>query len=67
VGHSSELAFCDAFFEVVTPENIFEIFHAVDFVNTFVGADKQANMVPFSGSPGGVEGLAGVWIVCWLI
>jgi hypothetical protein len=62
VRHSSKLALCDAFFEIVAPEDIIEIFHAIDFVNAFIGADEQPDMIPFTGRLCGIKRFASVWI-----
>ena len=57
--HLAELAPGHAVVEIVAVQNVFKIFHAVDFMHAFFGRDEQADVVPLADGLGGVEGLAG--------
>lgn len=81
--HARELAFGDAIVEIFAAQDVFEIFHAVDVVFALLGADEQADMIPFADGLRGVKRLAGGgingrliesiepaaadWIVCFLV
>jgi len=66
-GHFAELTFRHALVEVVAAQNVLEVFHAIDFVEAFLGAEDEADMVPLAGGFGGVEGLAGSGVDGWLV
>jgi hypothetical protein len=62
VWHLAELALCDSRFEILAPQNVFEILHPVDFVHTFLRCDQQPNMILLTRRFGGIQRLAGLRI-----
>ena len=57
--HLRKLALGHARVEIVAAEDVFKIFHAVDFMDTFLRADDEADMIPFADGFGGVKDFAG--------
>lgn len=67
LGHLGELALRHAGIEVLAAQDVVEILHPVDLVEAMVGTDHEADVIPFTGRLGGIEGLAGLRIIGRLV
>src|SRR5437879_13510743 len=57
--HAGEFAFGDALFEVIAANNVLEILYAIDFVDAFLGADDEPDVISFAGGFSGIERIGG--------
>src|SRR5882672_4824382 len=65
--HLPELALRDTRLEVFAAQHVLDVLHAIDFMRAFLPADDDAHVVPFAGRLGGVERLASLRVVRWLV
>ena len=48
MGHSAEFARRHSFCEIFTPEDIFKVLHAIDFVHALLRRQQQADLIPLA-------------------